>query len=100
LPPDEYYVWRADEQLVALEREQWAIFVERNQWCEEGAAVIEPHPGHGGVATPASDELTASLTPRRQAPADARSMVAEWRYGGGNRYRVNGVGYWVRWRER
>ncbi|MGW1136086.1 hypothetical protein [Streptomyces zhihengii] len=97
--PTEYFVWPADEGLVALEREQWAIFVEWNQQHEEGAADIAPHPGQGGVDA-RYDELTAVLTPHRQAPADAQLLVADWRYAGGNRYRADGVDYWVRWRER
>jgi len=97
--PDEYFVWPADEKLVALEREEWAIFVEWNQRYEEGTSGIAWHPGHGGVNA-RYDELTALLTPHRQAPADAKLLVAEWRSDGGDRYRADGVDYWVRWRER
>ncbi|MFG2911262.1 hypothetical protein ACGF13_40245 [Kitasatospora sp. NPDC048286] len=96
--PDEYFVWPADEKLVALEREQWAVFVEWNQRYEEGVAGIDRHPGQGGVDA-RYDELTALLTPYRQAPAGAKLLVAEWRYDGGSRYRADGVDYWVRWRE-
>ncbi|MFJ4866837.1 hypothetical protein [Streptomyces sp. NPDC088748] len=97
--PVEYFVWRADETTVALEREQWTIFVAWNHRYEAGTAGIERHPGHGGI-DPRYDELTALLTPQRQAPADATLMVAEWRFDGGDRYRADGVDYWVRWRER
>ncbi|WP_393063844.1 hypothetical protein [Streptomyces sp. LN549] len=97
--PDEYFVWPADEALVALEREQWAIFVAWNHCYEAGSAGTERRPGHGGI-DPRYDELTALLTPHRHAPTAAKLLVAEWRFGGGDRYRVDGVDYWVRWRER
>ncbi|MFJ1868797.1 hypothetical protein ACIOD1_29835 [Streptomyces sp. NPDC088097] len=96
---DEYFVWPADETLAALEREQWTIFVAWNSAYEAGAAGIERHPGHGGI-DPRYDALTALLTPHRQAPVDAELLVAEWRFDNGDCYRVDGVDYWVRWRER
>jgi hypothetical protein len=94
--PDEYFVWPASEAPVALEREQWEIFARWNQRYEAGTAGVESHPGHGGIDA-RYDELTALLAPHRQKPADARRLVAEWRFDGGDRYRVDGVDYWVRW---
>ncbi|MFF0052737.1 hypothetical protein [Streptomyces sp. NPDC005498] len=94
--PDEYLVWPASQVLVQLEREQWAIFARWNAQCEAGTAGIESHPGHGGI-DPRYDELTALLAPHRKAPADARCLVAEWRFDGGARYRLDGLDYWVRW---
>jgi hypothetical protein len=96
---DEFFVWQVDETMVALEREQWTNFVAWNIAYEAGVAGIERHPGHGGI-DPRYDELTALLTPHREAPVDAKLLVAEWRFDGGDRYRVDGVDYWVRWRER
>ncbi|MEU3616325.1 hypothetical protein ABZ725_28980 [Streptomyces sp. NPDC006872] len=94
--PDECFVWPASEIPVTLEREQWGIFARRNQRYEAGTADIESHPGQGGIDA-RYDELEALLAPQRQAPADARRLVAEWRFDGEGRYRVDGVGHWGRW---
>ncbi|MFF8835687.1 hypothetical protein [Streptomyces sp. NPDC015130] len=67
-------------------------------WNEQQLVASDRHPGHGGV-DPRYDELTALLAPHRKAPAHAKLLVAEWRYGGGARYRADGVDYWVRWCE-
>ncbi|RMI32482.1 hypothetical protein EBO15_41980 [Actinomadura harenae] len=91
-----YHVWPATDQAAALEREQWALYVEWNQRYE--AAVAEPgdHPGQGGVDA-RYDELESLLTPHRQAPADARHLLTEWRFGPGPRYQLEGIDTWVRW---
>lgn len=94
--PDEYFVWPASETLLALEREQWVIFMRWNLRYEAGTARPDSHPGHGGIDA-RYDELTALLAPHHKVPAHARRLVAEWRFGGGARYRADGVGYWVRW---
>ncbi|GAB2683997.1 hypothetical protein [Kribbella swartbergensis] len=94
--PDQYVVWPVSAELVALEREQWEIFVRWNQRYEAGDAGTETHPGHGGI-DPRYDELTGLLTEARQVPADAARLVAEWRFDGGEQYRMDGVRYWVRW---
>ncbi|MFC5188028.1 hypothetical protein [Actinomadura harenae] len=91
-----YYVWPATDQVAALEREQWAIYVEWNRRYEAGEAWPGNHPGHRGVDA-RYDELESLLTPHRQAPADARPLQAEWRFGPGNRYQPEGIDTWVRW---
>ncbi|MEU4359138.1 hypothetical protein [Streptomyces virginiae] len=86
---DEYSVWPAGEVLVALEREQWAIFARWNRQYEAGMAKPDSHPGHGGIDA-RYDELTARLAPHRAAPVHARRLVAEWRFIDGPPYRSTG----------
>jgi hypothetical protein len=94
---DEYSVWPADEAVLALEREQWAIFARWYVRNAAGTATPDTHPGRGGVDT-RYDELDSLLAPHRDAPDDARRLVGELRFDAGARYRVEGVDYWFRWR--
>lgn len=91
----EYDVWPASDDAVTMEREQWAIYVSWSRRHEAGEAGPGSHPGYGGIDA-RYDELTSLLMPHRQAPADARQLVAEWRFGMGARYQVEGIGTWVR----
>jgi hypothetical protein len=59
--------------------------------------VPESHPGQGGIDA-RYDELDVLLAPHRQPPDDARRLVGEMRFDAGGRYRVEGMGYWFRWR--
>ncbi|MFD5622410.1 hypothetical protein [Streptomyces yangpuensis] len=93
---DEYLVWPASEAAVALEREQWAIFVGWNRRHEAGEAGPESHPGHGGVDA-RYDELTGLLAAHRRPPADARRLVGEPGFDAGDRYRADGLDQWFRW---
>ncbi|WP_406048046.1 hypothetical protein [Kribbella sp. NBC_00889] len=93
---DEYVVWPASEAVVALEREQWEIFVRWNQRYEAGSAGIESHPAHGGLDA-RFDELAGLLAQYRQPPPGARHLVADWRFDAGARYRADGTDYWVCW---
>ncbi|WP_416958748.1 hypothetical protein [Streptomyces sp. Agncl-13] len=91
---DEYLVWPASEAAVAMEREQWAIYVT----YEVSDAGLEEHPGHGGIDA-RYDELQSLLAPHRQAPDGARRLVGEVRFDDGDdRYRFDGVDHWFRWR--
>ncbi|MFJ4244768.1 hypothetical protein ACIP17_29685 [Streptomyces iakyrus] len=90
---DEYVVWPAGEPVVAMEREQWAIYV-RYEVSEAGR---EEHPANGGIHA-RFDELTSLLTPYRQAPDGARRLVGEVRLDDGDRYRPDGGDLWFRWR--
>ncbi|MFJ9372782.1 hypothetical protein [Streptomyces sp. NPDC101455] len=91
---EEYLVWSASEATVAMEREQWAIFV-RYQLSDAGP---EKRPGHGGIDA-RYDELELLLAPHRQAPDGARRLVGEARFDDGDdRYRFDGVDHWFRWR--
>ncbi|MET7570380.1 hypothetical protein ABZT04_18020 [Streptomyces sp. NPDC005492] len=91
---DEYLVWPASETAVAMEREQWAIYVR----YEVSDAGREEHPANGGVDA-RFDELRSLLAPHRQAPDGARRLVGEVRFDDGDdRYRPDGVDHWFRWR--
>lgn len=94
---DEYAVWPASSAAVELEREQWAIYVSWNERYEAGTVGLDAHPGTGGVDA-RYDELNLPLAPHRQAPDDARRLVAELRFDAGARYRADGLNYWLRWR--
>ena len=94
---DEYRVWPASDVAVEREREQWAIFVRWNERYEAGTAGRETHPAHGGIDA-RYDELDLLLAPFRQVPDDARWLAGESRSDAGARYRVEGPGYWFRWR--
>ncbi|MFF0765059.1 hypothetical protein ACFYWH_34350 [Streptomyces sp. NPDC003737] len=94
---DEYDVWSASEAAVAMEREQWAIFANWNERREAGAMDLGSHPGSGGVDA-RYDELDVLLAPYRQAPDGAQRLAGEMRFDAGAGYRVDGVGYWFRWR--
>ncbi|MBM9624067.1 hypothetical protein [Streptomyces zhihengii] len=89
---DEYRVWPASPAAVELEREQWAIYVDWNERQGAGA----PYLGQAGIDA-RYDELDAQLAQYRQAPADARRLAGELRYTGAG-HRVEGTGYWFRWR--
>ncbi|MGF6883778.1 hypothetical protein ABIA39_008361 [Nocardia sp. GAS34] len=93
---DAYYVWPAGEAAVAWELEQWAIYVRWDQRYRAGEAAVDSHPGHGGI-DPRYDELTTLLTPYRQAPDNARKLLAELQYDSGDFYRIGGTGMWFRW---
>lgn len=90
---DEYFVWPASEAAVAMEREQWAIYVA----YEVSDAGREMHPAHGGVDA-RYDELNVLLAPHRQKPDGAQRLVGEVRFDDGERYRPDGGDLWFRWR--
>jgi hypothetical protein len=77
-PDDVYHVWPASDDALALEREQWAIFVAWNSRYEAGTAATDTHPGLGGIDA-RYDELTALLTRQRAVSPGARRLAAEWR---------------------
>ncbi|MFE7266529.1 hypothetical protein ACFU9B_31350 [Streptomyces sp. NPDC057592] len=93
----EYRVWPASVEALALEREQWAIYARWNERHEARTSAPDSHPGIGGIDA-RYDELNALLASHRQAPADARRLVAQWQFVADRRYQVEGVNCWVRWR--
>lgn len=98
-PDDEYFVWPASEAALAMEREQWAIFVEWNTRYEAGTATVGNHPGHGGISA-RYDDLTALLATHRAMPSAARRLAADWHWRPANhttRYHLDGPGYLVKW---
>lgn len=94
---DEYRVWPASPVAIGWEREQWAVFVAWHQRYEAGRAAPGSHPGGGGVHG-RYDELQRLLAPHRRMPDDAPRLACDMRFDAGARYRVEGPGYWFRWR--
>ena len=99
-PDDEYFVWPATESALALEQEQWAIFIEWNTRYKAGTATVDDHPGHGSVSA-RYDELATLLAPYRALPPGARRLAADWHWpptDGAPGYQIDGPGYLVKWR--
>jgi hypothetical protein len=92
------WFWPIPPDLLALEREQRAIFIAWNRRYERGEVSVDCHPGRGGI-DPRYDELSALLTPRRRPPAGARTFRAEWHRhpSAGERYGNSGPDYTVTW---
>lgn len=84
-PDNEYFVWPASDTALAMEWEQWAIFVEWNTRHEAGVTTVDDHPGHGAVNA-RYDELATMLAPHRALPH------------GATRSQIDGSGYLVKWR--
>ncbi|MEU1289795.1 hypothetical protein [Kitasatospora sp. NPDC005856] len=96
-PDDEYVVWPVSESVLALEREQWAIFADWDTRRTAGCADSASHPGNGGIDA-RYDELEVRLAPLRHPPAHARRVTAQWRSIPGPRYHAEGVDCLVKWR--
>jgi hypothetical protein len=94
---DQFRVWPVSPQLLALEREQWAIQAEWIKLTQAGSAQPDSNPRRGGVDT-RYDELTTLLAPRREVPEHARRLAAELQFCDGYRYQADGPNYLFRWR--
>ena len=94
-----FLVWPVDAHILALEIEQWQIFVAWNDLYESGASGINAHPGHGGVSE-RWDEIQAQLhAARSDVPVDARRAVAKMEpLEQGRRYAPTGPSYSLCWR--
>jgi hypothetical protein len=77
---DTFLVWPIDAEELALEQEQWQIYVEWNQQYQTGTVDASSHPGHSGT-NKRWDELATLLEPRRQSiPANAKRAKAQLRF--------------------
>ncbi|MEV6410365.1 hypothetical protein [Kribbella sp. NPDC051718] len=94
-----FQVWPIVGETLALEQEQWAIYVRWNDRHEAGEEPLATHPGHGGVDS-RYDELEQLLEPLRQPPDDTLLLRAEtvWLEPKPPRYYLDGVDYGIRWR--
>jgi hypothetical protein len=93
-----FLVWPVGAEELALEQEQWLIFVAWNDRYEAGEVDIDTHPGHRGT-NQRWDELTLLLEPARKAvPANARRAKAN-RIDLGERKRYERIGpaYQLSW---
>ena len=71
-----FLVWPVSPEVVALEQEQWRIFVAWNEQYETGKADTTTHPGHPGT-NKRWDEITLQLASRSEsAPAGAKRAKA------------------------
>jgi hypothetical protein len=97
--PGTYLVWPVDAEELALEREQWAIFVRWNDDYERGIADVETHPGNPGMSQ-RWQELDALLRSRRETvPGNARSATADLVHiERPTRYELSGPDYRLRWK--
>ena len=85
-----YQVWRIDAAELALEQEQWALFVQWHERYEAGLADTSSHPGHGGIDA-RWDELQTALADARQATATLE------RLDDSPRYSISGPDYQMCW---
>jgi hypothetical protein len=94
-----FLLWPVDADELALEQEQWQIYVTWNERYEAGAADIDSHPGNPGTNR-RWDELASLLEPRRQSvPVDARRAKANFVRAEErtNRYESTGPDYQLSW---
>lgn len=93
---DEFTVWPIDEATLALEKEQWRIFVAT--WDAAGAVAYP----NAGVLPDRHHELDTFLAPHRVPPTDARTMFAQWHWDhrdDDRRHDDDGPMYLMRWQE-
>lgn len=93
-----FLVWPVGAEELALEEEQWRIFINWNDQYEAGAASTNTHPGNSGTNS-RWDELSRLLAPLRASPpehaykarADMVSLDRE------RRYDASGPSYQMSW---
>ncbi len=93
-----FLVWPVGAEELALEQEQWLIFVAWNDRYEAGQVDSDTHPGYPGT-NQRWDELASLLEPARKAvPASARRAKAN-RIDLGERKRYERIGpaYQLSW---
>lgn len=93
-----FLVWPIDKNSLALEIEQWEIFVAWNSLYEIGKAEVDSHPGNVGVDE-RWDAIELLLSSSRDAiPNDAKKARAEIeRVEEADRYSRCGPDYKMRW---
>jgi len=93
-----YLLSPLDATTLALEIEQWRIFVAWNDLYEAGLTTVETHPGHGGLNA-RWDELEMLLSPKRTIDSlGARRARARFeRHDHPKRYHSNGTDYSLAW---
>lgn len=93
-----FLVFPIDPVSLALEREQWCLFVAWNRRYESGDESVTRHPGHGGIDS-RWDEIEALLAEHRDViPSHAKQARAESRLlNREERYAEDGPAYRLRW---
>lgn len=94
-----YLVWPIDPDELALEQEQWQIFVNWNTQYEAGAVRHDSHPGNPGT-NKRWDEISSLLDRHRsEPPAHARLAKAQIVFlERESRYQDTGPCYQLCWR--
>lgn len=95
---DTFTVFPVRSEVLALEQEQWRLFVAWNRRYKSGEVGVDSHPGHGGI-DPRWDELEhLLLADRTSIPADAKRAKADFvRLDCDQRYKEDGPDYALRW---
>lgn len=94
-----FLVWPVDAEELALEREQWCIFVAWNALYEAGEVDTASHPGHSGT-NKRWDEIALQLSGRREAvpPGAKRAKAKVVHLEREHRYAPSGPAYQLSWR--
>lgn len=94
-----FLVWPIDASELALEQEQWQIFVIWNEQYEAGKVGTESHLGHPGT-NKRWDEINSLLKVRRESvPANARRAKAQMVcLESQQRYSLSGPDYQLSWK--
>ena len=95
---DSFCLFPVSAQELALEIEQWNIFVEWNKLYESGKVNTDSHPGQGHI-NQRWDEIEKILSDKRdQVPDNAMLTYATFKSNGQeNRYESSGPSYGVIW---
>lgn len=72
-----FLVWPIEPDELALEQEQWQIFVDWNTKYEAGTLSSDSHPGHPGTNKRWDEIATLLGSPRRTVPPQARRAKAK-----------------------
>ena len=93
-----FLVWPIGADELALESEQWTIFVAWNERYEAGAVSTETHPGYPGTNV-RWDEIASKLrVVRESVPPNAKIAKAELVHiEREQRYAVSGPAYRLAW---
>jgi len=94
-----FFVWPIDADEVALEQEQWRIFVDWNVQYEAGKVDTDTHPGHPGT-NERWDEIALLLAKRREAvpPGARRARAHMVHFEREQRYAPTGPAYKLSWK--
>lgn len=95
---DTFLVWPIDDSELALEQEQWEIFVSWNEQYEAGRVGTETHPGHPGTSK-RWDEINSLLANRRESPHQGarRAKAQIVHLEDQQRYAPSGPAYQLSW---
>jgi hypothetical protein len=93
-----FLVWPVSSEELAMEQEQWAIFVSWNDQFEAGAVDTNSHPGHVGT-NPRWDEVERQLASKRKSipPTAKRAKAQVFSLHREPRYALSGPAYQLSW---